>query len=95
MSDLRPAQDVAADLIGPCEKVYPKWCKPHNAPMGDRTTCLTHVRVTALIEAYRREAMRLAWDAGYTTGFYAAQPLPSSADASEGSGINPYGSEDQ
>lgn len=38
--------------------------------------------------------MRQAWDDGYTTGFYAAQPLPSNADASEGSGTNPYGSED-
>lgn len=88
MTDLRPAADVSADLIGPCEKVYPKWCKPHNAPMGDQTTCLAHVRVTALIEADRKAAMRVAWDEGHLDGW-------ADAESTGGIyGINPYEQED-
>lgn len=34
--------------------------------------------------------MAEAWDEGYTRGFYAAQLLPRTADASEGAGTNPY-----
>lgn len=31
-----------------------------------------------------------AWDEGYTRGFYDSQPLPNTADASEGSSENPH-----
>lgn len=36
------------------------------------------------------EVKAAAWDAGYTRGFYDSQPLPNTADASEGSSENPY-----
>ena len=37
-----------------------------------------------------RQIKAEAWDEGYTRGFYAAQILPSDADASEGGGTNPH-----
>lgn len=65
MSDLRPAQDVAADLTR-CKRAYIEAytitgradpyeiCSDHRRPWP----CPQLVRATALIEADRREAMR-------------------------------------
>lgn len=50
-------------------------------------------QATDLHDEFRRflgVVMAAAWDEGYTRGFYDSQPLPNTADASEGSSENPY-----
>lgn len=69
MSDLRPAEDVAAEITG-CEyqapgrnaTLYPAECAIH----WDGWPCPAPTRVTALIEADRRAAMAKAWADGFT-----------------------------
>lgn len=45
-------------------------------------------------EAERRKWQAEAWDEGFTRGFYAAQTMPPTADASESSARNPHDRDD-
>lgn len=74
MSDLRPAEDVAAEIA----KCIPSpWtdedgtpqtglCVRHGQLWPAERTCPELTRVTALIEADRKAAMTKAWDEGFT-----------------------------
>lgn len=75
MSDLRSADDVAADLTR-CKRTYIEGytltgradpyeiCSDHRRPWP----CPQLVRVTELIEADREAAMRQAWSEGFSAG---------------------------
>lgn len=99
MTDLRPAQDVAAEITR-CEEGRTEDYDDHGRVIArDLPYCIEHgeegwpcpelIRVTALIKADRKAAMAKAWDEGHLDGWADAESTNSIY------GINPYEQEGQ
>lgn len=75
MTDLRPAQDVALEILGCTLDIWGRNCRAHHriffgGEINPGWPCLELTRVTALIEADRRAAMAKAWNVGYEAGYH-------------------------
>lgn len=69
MTDLRPAQDVALEILGCTLDIWGRNCRAHHriffgGEINPGWPCPELIRVTALIKADRKAAMAKAWDEG-------------------------------